>query len=332
MPQQRYRVVITDFLDETSVEMEVLGELAEIVTAQARSEPELFPFLEDADVLLVYHDLSRLSDAVFSRAPRCRGVVRAGVGYNNIDLDATGRRGMVVCNVPDYGTEEVADHAVMLLLAVARQLLPSDASIRAGGWDFKTATAAPRLRGKTLGIVGCGRIGSAMAHRSKALGLDVVFFDPYAVPGLEKALGIRRADTLEQLMEQSLFVSVHCYLDDKSHHLINRDALRRMPIGGVLVNTARGPIVDQAALLEALDSGHLLGAGLDVFEREPLDDERLRRHSRVVLTPHSAFYSVEGFVELRRKTAEEARRLLLGQPPRCLVNRKELVNPRTSIV
>ena len=140
-------------------------------------------------------------------------------------------------------------------------------------------------------------------------------------PGLEKALGVRRVERLEDLLEQSPYVSLHCYLDETTHHLIDAGALARMPRGGVLINTARGPVVDQVALVEALDSGHLFGAGLDVVEREPLDDERLRDHPRVVLTPHSAFYSIEGFIELRRKAAEEVRRLLLGEPPRCPVNR-----------
>ncbi len=151
------------------------------------------------------------------------------------------------------------------------------------------------------------------------------------MPGLDKALGIRRVNRLEELLEQSPFVSLHCYLDAASYHLINAEALARMPEDGILINTARGPVVDQTALLEALDRGRLLGAGLDVVEREPLDDERLRHHPRVILTPHSAFYSVEGFVELRSKAAEEVRRLLRGEPPRCPVNRPYLFEPRARI-
>ena len=175
---------------------------------------------------------------------------------------------------------------------------------------------APRLRGKTIGLIGCGRIGTATALRAKAFGLDVVFYDPLVPQGTDKALGIRRVYRLEELLEQSHFVSLHCYLDPTTHHLINAEALARMRRGSILINTARGPIVDQDALIQALDSGHLLGAGIDVTEREPLDDDRLRFHPRVLLTPHSAFYSIEGFVELRTKTAEEVRRLLLGESPR----------------
>ena len=246
--------------------------------------------------------------------------MRAGVGYNNVDLEAATRHGVVVCNVPDYGTEEVADHAIMFLLAIVRRLLPSHEAIRAGTWDYRTALGAPRLRGKTFGVVGCGRIGTATALRAKALGLDVVFYDPYLRQGVDKALGIRRVYRLDELLEQSDFVSLHCYLDAASRHLINARTIARMRPGAILINTVRGPIVDEAALLEALDSGHIAAAGLDVVEQEPLDNERLQKHPRVLFTPHTAFYSVEGYAELRTKTAEEVRRILLGEPPRNPVN------------
>ena len=214
----------------------------------------------------------------------------------------------------------MADHAILLLLALARKLIASHDAIRAGGWHYEVAVGTPRLRGKTLGLVGCGRIGTATALRAKAFGLDVVFYDPFVAQGYDKALGVRRVHRLDELLAQSHFVSLHCYLDASTHHLINASTLARMRPGSILINTARGPVVDQAALLDALDSGHLAAAGLDVVEREPLDDDRLRRHPRVVLTPHSAFYSVEGFIELRTKAAEEIRRILLGEPPRNPVN------------
>jgi phosphoglycerate dehydrogenase-like enzyme len=320
MPEPTRTVLVTDFLAESSVESAVLDGVARVVCAGARDESELSDLVAEADAFMVFHDVSRISDVTLSRAPRCLGIVRAGVGYNNVDLDAAAARGIVVCNVPDYGTEEVADHAIMLMLAVARFLVPCHDAIRAGAWDYHVAAATPRLRGKTLGLVGCGRIGTATALRAKAFGLDVAFYDPFAVPGLDKALGIRRVPTLDDLLRQSQVLSLHCYLDETTRHLIDAEALAKLPEGAIVVNTARGPILDQDALLEALDSGRLLGAGLDVLEREPLDNERLRKHPKVIFTPHSAFYSVEGFEELRRKTAEEARRFLLGEPPRCPVN------------
>jgi C-terminal binding protein len=315
-----FTVLIADFLDETSIESAVLDDLAQLVMARATEESQLEKYLPQADAIMLFHDLSILSELSFSRAPRCRGVVRAGVGYNNVDVEAASRHSVVVCNVPDYGTEEVADHAIMFLLALARRLVVSHQAIRDGNWDYRTAIGAPRLRGKTFGVVGCGRIGTAAALRAKALGLDVVFYDPYLRQGMDKSLGIRRVYKLEDLLEQSQFVSLHCYLDASTRHMINAQTIARMRPGTTLINTARGPLVDETALLDALDSGHLAAAGLDVIEREPLDYERLRIHPKVLLTPHTAFYSVEGYNELRTKTAEETRRILLGETPRNPVN------------
>ena len=319
-PAPQHRVVVTDFLDETSIEDGVLHDLARIDTLRACHEADLRGRIGDAHILLVYHDIARLGGATLDQAESCVGIIRAGVGYNNIDIAAAAERGIVVCNVPDYGTEDVADHALMLLLAVARRLVDCHTAIRQGGWHYEPVLGAPRMRGRTLGIVGCGRIGTALALRAKPLGLEVVYFDPYLKPGIDKALGIRQAETLQELLQCSDFVSLHCYLDEHSYHLIDAAALAAMKPGALLINTARGPVVDQAALVEALEAGRLAGAGIDVVEREPLDDERLRRHPRVLLTPHCAFYSVEGFREMRLKAAQEARRLLLGRPPRCPVN------------
>src|SRR5262249_55592927 len=157
--------------DETSIESAILSDIAELVIAGATDESQLSRYLPQADAIMLFHDISILGETSFSRAPRCRCVVRAGVGYNNIDVEAATRHGVIVCNVPDYGTEEVADHAVMFLLALSRRLVPSHLAIRSGTWDYRSALGTPRLRGKTFGIIGCGRIGTATAVRAKALGL-----------------------------------------------------------------------------------------------------------------------------------------------------------------
>jgi D-3-phosphoglycerate dehydrogenase len=323
-------VVITDHLAEAGVERGVLDPVADVRLLQTDDEEEVRRSATDADALLAFHAI-KLTARSLSALPRCRGVVRCGVGFDNIDLRAAGERGILVCNVPDYGTEEVADHALAMLLALARRLLPCAAAIRAGKWDVTAVYGAPRLRGRTLGVVGCGRIGTALALRAKALGLDVVIYDPYQPPGLEKALGVRRAYRLDRLLAQAQFVSLHCPLTPETYHLLDAAALAKLPAGAYVINTARGPCVDGAALLEALDAGHVSAAALDVVEREPLDDERLRRHPRILLTPHAAFYSVEGFVEMRTKGAEEVRRLLSGEPVLNPVNRHCLVNPRAAL-
>jgi phosphoglycerate dehydrogenase-like enzyme len=324
---QRPLVVITDAIAEAGAEAATLADLAELKLLQTDDENDVAEHGAAADVLLVFHTI-KLSEQSIARLTRCRGIVRCGVGYDNVDLRAAGGRGIVVCNVPDYGTEEVADHALMLLLAAARRLLPADRALREGVWDTTLVFGAPRMRGRTLGLVGCGRIGTALALRAKALGLRVLAYDPYKPPGFEKALGVERCDRLEELLPRAEFLSLHCPLTRETHHLLNDQTLALLPPGAYVVNTARGPCVDPAALLRALDGGRVAAAALDVFEREPLDDERLRRHPRVVLTPHAAFYSVEGFAEMRRKGAQEARRLLLGEPVRNPVNLHCLVNPR----
>jgi C-terminal binding protein len=324
---KRPLVVVTDHLAEAGVERAVLDPVADLLLLQTLDEADVAARAATADVLLVFHDI-KLTERSIAALAKCRGIVRCGVGFDNVDLKAAGGRGIVVCNVPDYGTEEVADHALMLLLALARRLLPAEQSVRAGRWDATTVFGTPRLRGRTLGLIGCGRIGTAMALRAKALGMRVVFYDPYKPDGLEKALGVERCWRLDDLLTQSQFLSLHCPLTAETRHILNAETLTRLPAGAYVVNTARGPCIDAPALLDAVDSGQVAYAGLDVVEREPLDDERLRRHPRVLLTPHAAFYSVEAFAEMRTKGAEEGLRLLRGEPVRNPVNLHCLVNPR----
>lgn len=323
----RFRVAVTDYLAEASVEAPVLAPEAVVDLLQARTEHEVVLRAPDADALLVFHDM-KLTAASLSKLPRCRVVVRVGVGFDNVDLRAAGEVGIAVCNVPDYGTEEVADHALLLLLAVVRRLIPCHLEVAGGRWELGSAEGSPRLRGRTLGLIGCGRIGTAMAVRAKALGLRVVFYDPYQTQGHEKALGVERCHRLEDLLPQCHILSLHCPLTEETRHIVNARTLALLPRGAYLVNTARGGCVDLTALADALDSGQVSHAGLDVFEQEPLTHERIRRHSRVVLTAHTAFYSAEGAVEMRTKAAQEVKRALLGEPLRNVVNRRWLRTPR----
>jgi phosphoglycerate dehydrogenase-like enzyme len=326
----RHHVIVTDYLAEAGSEKRVLDDVADITLLQTNDEADLLPHASKADVLLVYHNI-KLSERSMAALGKCKGIIRCGVGFDNVDVQAAGSRGIVVCNVPDYGTEEVADHALMLLLALSRRLIPAVDSIRAGQWECKVVFGTPRLRGKTLGIIGCGRIGSALALRAKALGLRVLIYDPYQPDGIEKALGVERCPRLEEFLPQADFLSLHCPLTRETRHIVNADTLAQLPNGAYLINTARGPCVDASALIAALDAGRVAFAALDVVENEPLDDERVRRHSRILLTPHSAFYSVEGFLEMRFKGAQEARRLLVGEPVRNPVNLSFLRNPRAEV-
>jgi phosphoglycerate dehydrogenase-like enzyme len=324
---KRPLVVVTDHLAEIGVERAVLDPVADVRMLQTDDEAEVARYGADADALLVFHTI-KLTERTVAALTKCRGIVRCGVGYDNIDLRAAGAHGVVVCNVPDYGTEEVADHALMLLLALARRLLPTSQAVRDGRWDVTTVFGTPRLRGRTLGLIGCGRIGTATALRAKTLGMRVAFYDPYQPDGLEKALGVERCRRLDDLLPRAEFLSLHCPLTAETRHILNADTLSRLPVGAYVINTARGPCIDLDALLAALDSGRVAFASLDVLEREPPDDERLRRHPRVLVTPHAAFYSVEGFAEMRTKGAEEALRLVRGEPVRNPVNLHWLINPR----
>lgn len=323
-------VVVTDHLAEAGVEKPVLDGIAEVRLLQTGNEADVVARGSDADVLLVYHDI-KLNAPTLEALTRCKAVIRCGVGFDNVDLAAAGRNGMVVCNVPDYGTEEVADHALMLMLAAARRLLVCDRAIRAGRWEVSDAFGTPRMRGRTLGIVGCGRIGTAMARRGLALGMRVVFYDPNLPDGVDKALGVERVYTLEELLPQAEVLSLHCPLNATTKHLLNARTLALLPRGAYVVNTARGGVIDLNALLAALESGQVAYAGLDVVEREPLDHDGIRTHPRVILTPHTAFYSVEAFNEMRVKGAKEARRVILGEAVRNPVNLHCLVNPKAVV-
>ena len=331
-PAAKYQVIVTDFVrPPLEVEEGVLAGLATITALDARSEEELLGRIEQADAVMLYHMLG-MSQISLARLERCKLIVRCGVGYDNVDRAFARSRGIPVVNIPDYGTEDVADTAIAMLLSLARGTHLLNSRLRAGEGEWTYAQAAPlhRVRGRVFAIVGLGRIGTATALRAKALGMDVVFFDPYLPDGYEKALGIRRADAFDELVGQAHVLSLHCPLTDETRHLVDRDALARLPRGALLINTARGAIVDTSAVPEAVASGQLAGAGIDVLEREPppADDPLVRAwrdpahpaHHRMILCPHAAFYSEQGLIDMRRKGAEACRRALLGQPLRNVVN------------
>ncbi len=327
---RRPKVVVTDYITEPASEGPIIAPHADLLFAAATDDAQLLPDYSDADVFLVFHDI-KITGGIMKEFPHLRGIVRCGVGVDNVDLPAAGEQGIVVCNVPDYGTEDVADHALMMMLAITRRLKRQDDAIRAGIWDATLIYGAPRMRGRPIGLIGAGRIGSAMALRCKALGLRVLIYDPYQPPGYEKALGVERCFELESMLRQSEIVSIHTPLTPETKHILNKETLRLLPKGAYVINTARGPCIDLVALMDSIEEGQVSAAGLDVVEREPLDDERIRSSPNVLLTPHSAFYSVEGFIEMRTKAGEEIARILTGQPVRNPVNRRWLKNPKATL-
>ncbi|KAK3722918.1 hypothetical protein LTR37_002063 [Vermiconidia calcicola] len=258
--------------------------------------------------------------------PRLKVIVRMGVGYDRLDRVALAKRDVTVCNVPDYGTEEIADHAIALTLSLRRGILIHHERQRAtppAGWMIINTPLMARLRGATFGIFGLGRIGTAAALRAKALGFNVLFYDPYLPNGVDKSLGVERTKDVKELFRRANVLSLHCPCTRETRDLIGYDLLSLLPPGAVLVNTSRGEVLDLDGVEECLKNGLLAGAGLDVLPEEPIPEDRVhplieayRRkeqwlEGRLVITCHTAFYSPESFVDIRLKSAETMRDVLI---------------------
>ena len=326
------KIYITDFIgDDLAVEQRILHGVAEIAALGAEREEQLLNRVEDASCLMVYHFLA-LTAPTIHRLKQCKLIVRCGVGIDNVDCAAARRQGITVVNIPDYGTEDVADSAIGLMLTLTRGINLLNSRLRAGQgeWTYEQAKPVYRLRGRTFGIAGMGRIGTAAAHRAKALGMDVAFYDPYLPDGWDRANGVRRVESLNELLSQAHVLSLHCPATKETHRIIGAEQISRLPKGSFLINTARGGLVDVAAIPPAIRSGQLAGAAIDVLETEPPDhpnplvsawrDPSDPCHHRVIINPHAAFYCEEGLQDIRVKASEACRRALTGQSLRNVVN------------
>ena len=329
---QRAKVVVTDFISEPlEQERRLLHDLADVIALNAFSEDDLIGKIEEADAIMLYHFIE-ISARTIQRLQKCKLIVRCGVGFDNVDRVAARERDIAVANVPDYGTEDVADSAIGMMLALTRGIhyLNDRLQRGQGPWIYTQAQPVHRLRGRVFGIIGIGRIGTATALRAKALGMEVVYYDPFVPQGRDKSLGVRAAETLDELLAQAHIVSLHCPLTPETKHIINRSTLAKMAPGSFLVNTARGGVVDVLAVLDAITSGHLRGAAIDVLETEPpaadhpliaaWRDPDHPAHARIIINPHSAFYSEEGLLDMRIKGSQNCRRVLRGQTPYNVVN------------
>jgi phosphoglycerate dehydrogenase-like enzyme len=304
---------------EAQLEQQVLVDCAAVELLCLNREEELMPYASSASALIVWHHLT-LSREVIREFRNVAVIVRNGVGYDNVDVGAAAEYGVPVANVPDYGTEEVADHAIALTLALTRQLRSLMADIARGNWRYEAGHACRRIRGQVFGIVGCGRIGTATALRAKAFGYQVRFYDPYLPAGYEKAIGTGRDWTLEALLEEADVVSLHTPLTEETRGMIGEAELRRMKSTAYLINTARGPVVRHAAVERALSEGWIAGAGLDVLEHEPRGLDLPQRFQNCIVTPHSAFYSQDSIIEMRRTSSGIVRDVLLKGLYRNIVN------------
>ncbi len=304
---------------ESTVERSIIGPHARLSRFLCESDADLTEGVACADALIIWHNMA-MTAAGIARLKNCRAIIRNGVGFDSVDIAAARDRGIAVCNVPDYGTEEVADHAIALTLALCRQLFPLDAESKALGWRIKVEQRLRRLRELTFGIVGLGRIGTATALRAKALGFRVIFFDPYLPNGVDKAVGITRERSLDDLLARCDVLSLHCPLNRDTRHMITTRELSMLRPGAFVINTARGAIIKKQDILEALRTGLIAGAGLDVIEDEPLRTHDEAATPNLIATCHAAFCSVESKLEMRSTSARIALAAVTGGRLENVVN------------
>lgn len=316
------KVIVTDYeYDTFDPEIKVLQEAGiELVLEQCKTEEEVIERCKDADALI--NQYAPISKKVIDQLDNCKVISRYGVGVNTIDLKAATEKGIVVGNVTDYGLDEVSDHAMGLILSSARKITKLNNTIKSGKWDFKVAAPVFRLRGRTLGLVGFGNIPQRLTVKAQAFGLHVIAYDPFVPEEVAKDLNVRLVD-LNELCETADYISVHLPLNEHTEKIISHDEFDKMNKEAFVINTARGPVIDEEALIAALKEGKIAGAGLDVLEEEPISSNNpLLTMDNVLLTPHAAFYSEEAVTELKRKTAENVADVLTGYYPSYLVNKE----------
>jgi len=323
------RVAIIDWSKQpagepsAAIECAIIGDAAQVHTYLCDSDSDFNEEILESSVLIIWHNIP-ITRAGIRKLKRCKAIIRNGVGFDSVDVEAAADCNIPVCNVPDYGTEEVADHAIALAMALCRQLFPLDAEAKRLGWLIKVESKIRRLRELTFGVVGLGRIGTAAALRAKALGFKVCFYDPYLPNGVDKSIGVSRFRTLEELLRQADVVSLHCPLTSETRHLISKRELAWMKPGAFIVNTARGAIIEKTAILSALREGRLAGAGLDVVEDEPLRSSEEAATPNLIVTCHAAFCSVESKKDMRTTSARIARAAVRGDPLENVVNAAQM--------
>jgi D-3-phosphoglycerate dehydrogenase len=310
-----YKVVVSDqVFPSVEVERGLLAAIDAELTVASGSIEEVLATAEDADAILnTYLPWDATS---IGRLRNCRIIARYGIGIDNVDLAAASGRGIVVTNVPDYSVEEVATHALALILASVRRLSFADESLRDGGWSIDRFRPIRRLSTLTVGLVGFGRIGRRIAAPLEALGATIVTYDPYLTPTAE----IQPLSSLDELLSTSDVVSLHLPLTPETRGLIDEEAIGKMKPDAILINTSRGPLVQLDAVTSALREGRLGGAGLDVFDTEPLDPSRIEDVPNLIVTPHMAYYSEEALAESQRKAATQVIKVLTGEKPDYQVN------------
>lgn len=332
--KKQFKVVRVDRTGNSAIMIEEAEELAkvnaELVGADCTNEDEIIEAAKDADAILTVG--AQITRRVMEALPKCKVVVRYGIGFDTIDVDAATDNSILVVNIPDFCFEEVSNHAITLLLACAKKLILLNNGIKQGRWDAVRGAPAPMgsIYGQTLGLVGCGNLGRMTAKKAQCFGLRILGYDPYVDKSLAKEYGITLV-SLPELLKESDFVSVHTPLNEETRHLMGEKEFKQMKPTAYFINTARGSVVDEPALIKALQEKWIAGAGLDVFEKEPIDaDNPLLEMDNVVVTPHSASYSDVSFKRLRTNVGQEAARVLSGRWPKNVVNKS--VKPKVNLV
>jgi D-3-phosphoglycerate dehydrogenase len=309
---------------------------AKVVMGPVWTEDDLIHTAANADAVMV-GATEPYTRHVIKQLTRCRVISRTGIGYNNIDVDAATEEGIAVAIVPDASIAEVSDHAIALLLTFSRKLIPIDKAVRQGAWQmgrreiFELRRPTYRLNEQTVGVVGAGRIGSAFVAKALAFGMRVIVYDPYLSTETIQRMGAQKVG-FDELLQESDYISLHCPANQETRGMLGADEFDRMKPDAHLINTGRGDLVDEAALTQALASGQIAGAGLDVTEPEPPDPHNpLLQMDNVICTAHSAFYSEKSLAVLRQRTVDAAVAALKGEWPRDLANPEVKESPNWRI-
>lgn len=308
------KVVLTDYAYDTLQPFSDVYQAAgvEFIPLQCKSKQEVLQATEYADGVMTHY--AHIDREVIDNLKNCKIIIRSAVGVENIDVEAANQRGISVANVPDYCIEEVSDYVILLLLASAKKFCVLERMVQRGEWDYAITKPSDTIHGKTLGLVGCGNIARAVARKAKVFDMDIIGCDPGVTEQEVAKYGIHLLPQ-EKVLQDSDFLSLHAPLNRYTKHMINRETLSQMKPGAILINTAGGPLVDEQALREAVLSGHLAGAALDVLNEEPVrPDAPLLGQEQIILTPHCAWYSETAMHTLLKSAAEEVVRALRGEP------------------
>ncbi len=314
------KVLVTDYNFETlKYEKKILKDIgAEFYSAQCKTEEDVIKSARGMHGLLA--QFAPITRRVIESLPELKVVGRYGIGYDIIDVEAATENGVCVVNVPEYCEEEVSDHAFSLLMTLARKVVPYNQDVKNGNWDYKIRRPLYRLQGKTVGLIGFGKIPRRLAEKMKPFDFKVLAYDPYADQKLAKEYEVELVE-IDELMKESDFVSVHAPLTKETKHLIGKNELGIMKESAFIINTSRGPVIDEKALIKVLKDGQLAGAGLDVTVAEPVEkDNPLLGMDNVIITPHVAWYSRDSIIELKERTAQQVACVLQGKKPEHLVN------------